>query len=1488
MYKVKIFLHLTAIYFLAVSCFENKREFKHGVGKINIDIDKNSIPYKDIQENRNGYTPKKFNKKSEIGKRQNIVLKNKINAFLEKRQGESSNSDESSTVYTDSTFSNSKEDTSVSAGSFNLRDDEDDEDDEAVDIEMLENAENEIEINLDSSSEGSSTNLNSSDTEKNESRPTLTSTMTTEVTISVFEQEETSDELAETQEETSDELAETQEETSEELAETQEETSEELAETQEETSDELAETQEETSDEIAETQEETSDELAETQEGTFRKDEESTSSSTESSSQSKSDILGNVAKKFEKRNQYNLSSFLRSKNKDKRVSFNDRNNHRSFLGDMEYQDNYEDVLEARFRSNGVFDRLDVENMDYDNWKEDFEISSESALEDLNYNELRNLKRDADSIMSDSKDLIGNKKKGLMTGKEGKRKKSNKDLIESRLFGSDYDYSDNFGLGVGWDSIFGWRQNSGLFNNQTGFNDRGNSTNFNGTWNNTNSNININQIEIIAERFNLDVDRSKNSLNKIHSEPYSSGYHRSREYDHNYNRNYGYEYGGGYGYDNGYGHNGYSGGLVPYGGNSYGVGHYNGRNYHHSNFYSHHGRKSRSLEEAIEIAQQSLIEESFTSYDINYEIIQKLANMTLRDKINQRLMPVFNLTDIIDITSTVQSTGFSPVSKTSYWDSIISPDLFMLNSTFSAALEQYRFGGIIISNNSTISLNQTVFTISNIKYQNYLNNTIPLFIGEYDKCHIGDSLGFGTEFPSDMAICASCDKRNAFKIGEKIGRENRYLGINFNTDTECNISLNSTNYRVGVDHFSSDPHLVSKFASKKLYGIRESKVVAGVRGFPGVGDAKFRNSTSLPYSRRGVKNYLKVNLLPFIKLINKGVDVIDASGIQMPALDDTLITNDYTQNQTVIPGNLSETVIIKLLRAFLGYKGVVQINAEDYGLLSKVLYPENIVSMAFKSCVDIIQVPVNITDGVADYSIFEKIYQKIGSDILSGNYTVKELNRSVLRILRLKSERNILKNKAPLFEKPIIRANLKMKTSLSQILSEKVQGESVTLLKNDNICGLPFDVNFNSKIAIFMPDQIQCDIAKNETLALGITSNIDTYAYRNLTFSSSWNDAINNATHIIIGTECFRNNVPNDGFTIDINNQDQKYWNNLFPMKVIQQANLNNTCISTLLLNTPYCAANFGWSNSILCGYGRPPCEAGEGDRLSISALIGSVFGYERPRGVLPAPPQFQYFADPQMGHYQQMQFNPYMPYGQPQYMNYMPPMPHQQNQMYQESGKAPMVITKTVVETILEKEVMTETMFELMVETTVSVSTETQVSKDTEFVTSTVLEVIKEENSQYKTEPSGNYGGDYAMENIMTGVYENGGGQNTMYIHEKNPDDLYNSGNITYGNDAHISEEYNQAYTVSDYTSYSGDDGNYNDNNYNFKNENQRHYDYQEQRNDEPIVEYKKNNDGPYVQHKTSDGPYMEYNSVGEHKNNGYETHNVEPVSYAGSVISYA
>ncbi|OMJ27607.1 Beta-hexosaminidase [Smittium culicis] len=1373
-----------------------------------------SISYKNVQENGNSYTSKSFNKKPEIGKRQNIVLKNKIDAFLEKRQDDRSDSDEGNTVYSDSTFINSNENTSASADNLNLRDDEDD-DDEAVDIEMLEKAENEIGVNLDSSFEDSSSESMSSDTTKNETRPTLTSTITTEVIISVFEQDETSDGLTESHEDSSE------------------------------------------------------------------KDEESKPTSTESSSKSKSNILGSIAKRFERRNQSTLSPYLRSKNKDKRVGVKARNSPRLFSDEVQFQENYGDESEARFRPNGVLDRLDVDNLGYGNWKKDFAINSESALEDLNCIELRHLKRDAESIMNVSKDLYGNKRKGFMTGKERKKKKLNKDMIESKLFGSDYDYSENFGLGVGWDSLFGWRQNSGLFNNHTGVNDRGNSTNFNGTWNNTNSNININQIEIIAERFNLDVDRSKNSLNKIHSEPYSSDYYRSRDYGHQYNRNYGYGYDGGYRYDNGYGYSGNSGGLVPYGGNSYSVDYYRGRNYHQNNFYSHHRGKSRSLQEAIEIAEQSLIEESFSTYDINYEIIQKLANMTLRDKIYQRLMPVFNLTDIIDFTSTVGSTNFSPISKTSYWDSIISPDLFMLNSTFSSALKQFRFGGIILSNNSTTSLNQTVFTISNIKYDNYLNNTIPLFIGEYDLCHMGDSLGFGTVFPSDMAICASCDKRNAFKVGERIGRENRYIGINFNTETECNVSLNSTNYRVGVDHFSSDPLLVSKFASKKLYGIRESKVIAGVRGFPGVGDAKYRNSTSLPYSRRGVKSYLKVNLIPFIKLIDKGVDVIDASGIQMPALDDTLITNDYTQNQTVIPGNLSETVIIKLLRAFLGYKGVVQINTEDYGLLAKVLYPENIVSMAFKSCVDIIQVPVNVTDGVADYSIFEKIYQKIGSDILSGNYTVKELNRSVLRILRLKSERNILRNKAPLFEKPIIRANLKMKTSLNQILSEKVQGESITLLKNDNTCCLPFDVNFNSKIAIFMPDQIQCDIAKNEILSFGITSIINTYAYRNLTFSSTWSDAINNATHVIIGTECYRNNVPNDGFTIDINNQDQKYWNNLFPMKVIQQANLNNTCVSTLLLNTPYCAANFGWSNSILCGYGKPSCEVGEGDRLGIKALIGSVFGYERPRGVLP-----------HMGYNQQMQFNPYMPYGQPQYMNYMPPMPYQQNQMYQQSGTAPMAITKTVVETVLEKEVWTETMFELMVETTVSVSvtvsTETTISKDTEYVTSTVLEVIKEENPDYKTDASSDYSGDYAKDNNMSEVYENGGGQSMMNIYAKKPDDLYNNGNIMHGNGVHTSEGYNQAYTEGDYTSYSGNNENYN-------NENQGHYDYQEQKNDEPYVEHKKN-DEPYVEHNNNDGfyvdktigngPNMEYNNDGGQKNNGYETHAADPVSYVGSIIN--
>ncbi|OLY83768.1 Beta-hexosaminidase, partial [Smittium mucronatum] len=891
----------------------------------------------------------------------------------------------------------------------------------------------------------------------------------------------------------------------------------------------------------------------------------------------------------------------KNKKKNKKDSSEPKaSKNKAFSDDRFDSDDFDDS-DIEYRLPGDLHDLNAENMDFDDWKKDFAASPNSVLNNLNELELKKLKEEAKSLRDSSEKVNSNTDNVLLNelSQKGSRIK-NKDLMESKLFGSDYDYdyNNNFGLGLGWDSIFDWRVGSGLFNNQTGFNNQ-NSTNLNGSWNNTNSNININQIEIIADKFSFDYNNGKIIPGK--SAPFGNNF------DDSYKG--GYNYGRIGGYNDAYG-------LAPFSSNSYSAYPYYNKPYDDYS-YSNSRRLSRTLDEAIEYAQNSLQEEYFNSYDVNYEIIQILSNMTLKQKIFQRIMPMLNISQIIDLTTTVGSSGFSPSSLTQYWNSTINPDLFMLNSTFASILMEYGFGGIILSNNSTISLNQTVFTIANIKYDNYLNNTIPLFIGEYDDCYLDDSLGFGTIFPSDMSICSTCNRRNAHKVGERIGMENKYLGLNFNTATSCNVSLNSTSYPIGVNHCSSDPFVVTKAISKKIFGIRESGTIAGVRGFPGIGDARFRNSTSLPYSRRGIKSFLKINLIPYINLINKGIDVIDVSSVQIPALSDYLITNDYTSNQTIVPAVLSRKIITKLLRAGLGYRGIVELNANDYNLLSNVLYPENIISNAFRAGVDIIQLPINVTNGVADYSIFDSIYQRIGSDILAGNYTVRELNRSVMRILRLKFEREIMRRRAPIFEKPMIRANLKMKSSLSSILSQKLYGESITLLKNDYTCGIPFDVNQNSAIAIFMPDQIQCDLAKNEILALGITANITTYPYRNITYDSSWNATISNSTHVIIGTECYRNNIPNDGFVFDFDNQSTRYWNNLFPIKIIQQANLNNICVSTLLLNTPYCAPNFSGSNSILAGYGRPTCGLDEGDSLSISGLIGSVFGFERPRGVLP-------------------------------------------------------------------------------------------------------------------------------------------------------------------------------------------------------------------------------------------------------------------------------
>jgi beta-N-acetylhexosaminidase len=182
-----------------------------------------------------------------------------------------------------------------------------------------------------------------------------------------------------------------------------------------------------------------------------------------------------------------------------------------------------------------------------------------------------------------------------------------------------------------------------------------------------------------------------------------------------------------------------------------------------------------------------------------------------------------------------------------------------------------------------------------------------------------ALGDGpTPFPGNLALGATGSEGLARRVGAAIGRELAAMGINVNFAPVCDVNVNPQNPVVGTRSFGEDPAQVARLSAAKIAGMQAAGVAATAKHFPGHGDTTFDSHDGAPVLAHDAARLRRIELPPFIAAIRAGVRLIMTAHIALPALDDG-------RN---LPATLSPKILRGLLRAELGFEGVIVSDAMD--------------------------------------------------------------------------------------------------------------------------------------------------------------------------------------------------------------------------------------------------------------------------------------------------------------------------------------------------------------------------------------------------------------------------------------------------------------------------------------------------------------------------------------------------------------------------------
>lgn len=371
-------------------------------------------------------------------------------------------------------------------------------------------------------------------------------------------------------------------------------------------------------------------------------------------------------------------------------------------------------------------------------------------------------------------------------------------------------------------------------------------------------------------------------------------------------------------------------------------------------YSQH----KSLNAAQEQANGLSSTDKPTASSNNAAIDELMAGMTVREKVAQLF--------IFDIYPKPDST------RAAFEESLV---------------KEYGAGGIIVMDGSVYDLAERMNYLSSI-------SKIPLLytidaewgaamrFKEYKRYPMQERLG---KLPDA--------EKFVYKMGRNIGRELRDLGYQVNFAPVVDISpdndyvrQNKAKTAIAPRSFGSSPKKVASLASAYIRGMKEEGIIGCGKHYPGIGDTYKDTHDEMPVIDHSLAFMDSVDLVPYQRLIQEGLQMIMVGHISNPNID-----------ASGLPMSISKPCIEGLLRGRQNYNGIVITDAIVMKGVSEGRDAVEVTVQAYSSGSDILLMPVDIKGSI----------EAIADSVERGVFSLEELNEKVRRVLSLKAEAGLL-------------------------------------------------------------------------------------------------------------------------------------------------------------------------------------------------------------------------------------------------------------------------------------------------------------------------------------------------------------------------------------------------------------------------------------------------------------------------------------------------
>ena len=250
---------------------------------------------------------------------------------------------------------------------------------------------------------------------------------------------------------------------------------------------------------------------------------------------------------------------------------------------------------------------------------------------------------------------------------------------------------------------------------------------------------------------------------------------------------------------------------------------------------------------------------------------------------------------------------------------------------------------------------------------------------------GNGLAFeGTSFGQPMAVAATDDPENAYRMGYTACAEGAALGLNWSFAPIVDINYEFHNPITNVRTFGSDAERVIACGSAYMRGAKENGVAVSIKHFPGDGvderDQHILTSVNSLNREEWDASFGKV----YSTLIGQGAETVMVGHIALPAY--------ASEEEKYLPASLSRSIMTGLLRQKLGFNGLISTDATPMVGFTAAMSRERAIPTAIAAGADMILFNKDLDED----------YRFLLAGIESGLLTEARLDEAVTRILAVKA------------------------------------------------------------------------------------------------------------------------------------------------------------------------------------------------------------------------------------------------------------------------------------------------------------------------------------------------------------------------------------------------------------------------------------------------------------------------------------------------------